>query len=66
MLVVYSQANCPGCSSLKMVLKSKGIEFTEVRIDQDTEAKAFVLGKGHRSVPVMYKDGKHVPTVSDI
>lgn len=66
MLIVYSQAHCPGCSSLKMVLKSKGIEFSEVRIDLDAEAKAFVLGKGHRSVPVMYKDGIHVPTINDL
>lgn len=60
MITVYSQANCPGCNAVKMQLKAKGIDFTEVRIDLDAEAKAFVLGKGHRSVPVVYKDGLHV------
>jgi glutaredoxin len=60
-IIVYSQANCPGCSAVKMTLSSKGIDYQEVRIDQDAEAKAFVIGNGHRSVPVVYKDGVHVP-----
>jgi glutaredoxin-like protein NrdH len=60
MIYVYSQANCPGCNALKLQLKVKGIEFVEVRIDQDAEARQFILDMGHRTVPVIYKDGKHI------
>lgn len=59
-VVVYSQANCPGCSALKMQLKSMKVEFQEVRIDLDAGQKAFILGEGHRSVPVMYVNGVHM------
>ena len=36
----------------------KGVEYTEVKIDEDTSAKDFVLAEGHRTVPQLYKDGK--------
>jgi glutaredoxin len=39
-------------------LKLKGIEFEEIRIDQDSEAREFMLGEGHRTVPQIYRDGK--------
>jgi glutaredoxin 3 len=66
MITVYSQANCPGCLSLKQRLKAKGIEFSEVRIDLVREAKDFVLRKGHRSVPVVYKDDVHVADIESL
>jgi glutaredoxin len=57
---VYSQANCPGCLAAKVHLKNKGIPFTEIRIDKDEEAKAYILNKGLRSVPQVEIDGKFV------
>ena len=58
MITVYSKANCPFCVNAKTFLKNKGIDFVEVRIDEDAEAKEFVLSQGHRTVPQLYKDGK--------
>lgn len=55
MIHVYSKANCPACNTLKSELKAHGIEFTEVRVDQDTEAMTFLRYNGHRSVPQVYR-----------
>jgi len=57
MITVYSKNNCAFCTQAKNLLKSKGIEYTEVKIDEDAEAKDFVLAQGHRTVPQIYKDG---------
>jgi glutaredoxin len=40
------------------LLKLKGIDFQEVKIDEDVDAKEFVLSEGHRTVPQIYKDGR--------
>ena len=58
MLTVYSKNNCPFCVQAKNLLKSKNIQFEEVRIDEDEKAKEFILGQGHRTVPQIYQDGK--------
>jgi glutaredoxin 3 len=58
MVTVYSKNNCPFCVQAKNLLKLKGIDFQEVKIDEDTDAKEFVLSEGHRTVPQIYKDGR--------
>lgn len=58
MLTVYSKNNCPFCVQAKNLLKLKNIQFEEVRIDENAEAKEFILSQGHRTVPQIYQDGK--------
>jgi glutaredoxin 3 len=58
MITVYSKAHCPFCDKAKALLKLKGIEYTEVRIDEDAEAREFILEQGHRTVPQIYRDGE--------
>ena len=58
MITVYSKNNCAFCTQAKNLLKSKGVEYVEVKIDEDAEAKDFVLEQGHRTVPQIYQDGK--------
>tara|TARA_R110000822_G_scaffold12052_5_gene43530 strand:+ start:77 stop:325 length:249 start_codon:yes stop_codon:yes gene_type:complete len=57
MLTVYSKNNCPFCVQAKNLLTLKGVEFTEIKIDETPEAREFVLAEGHRTVPQIYKDG---------
>jgi glutaredoxin len=57
---VYTQANCAGCEAVKKQLMLKAVEFEVVRIDQDEEARQFILRNGFRSVPQVFVDG--VPT----
>jgi glutaredoxin 3 len=58
MLTVYSKNHCPFCDQAKALLKSKDIPFEEVKIDESTEAREFIMAEGHRTVPQIYKDGK--------
>ena len=58
MLTVYSKNNCPFCVQAKNLLKLKNIQFEEINIEQQPEARQFVLDQGHRTVPQIYKDGK--------
>ena len=58
MITVYSKDNCAFCTQAKNLLRMKGIDFTEVRIDRDEAAREFVLREGHRTVPQIYQDGK--------
>lgn len=57
-VTVYSKDNCPFCVQAKNLLKMKGVEYTEVRVDLDPTAKEFIVSEGHRTVPQIYKDGK--------
>ena len=58
MITVYSKNNCPFCDQAKALLKLKGIEYEEVKIDEDTAAREFMLAKGHRTVPQIYQNGE--------
>jgi len=54
MLKVYSKNNCPFCDKAKYLLETKGISFSEVKIDQDSEAREWLMAQGHRTVPQLY------------
>jgi glutaredoxin 3 len=58
MLTVYSKNSCPFCVQAKSLLQLKGIEYEEIKIDESSEAREFIVGEGHRTVPQIYKDGK--------
>lgn len=58
MITVYSKNNCPFCVQAKNLLKLKGVEYTEVKIDEVPEAREFVMSEGHKTVPQIYRNGQ--------
>jgi len=58
MVTIYSKKNCLFCDKAKLLLNLKGVSYTEVKVDEITEAREFLVKEGHRSVPQIYKDGK--------
>jgi glutaredoxin-like protein NrdH len=56
MLTVYSKTNCPNCDQTKAFLESKGIEHRIVKIDENAEARDFLLAQGFRSVPQIFTE----------
>lgn len=57
---VYSTGWCPYCSRLRAQLRDADVPFTEIDVDADTAAAAFVesVNDGNRVVPtVVYPDG---------
>ena len=58
MITVYSKNNCPYCDKAKNLLKLKGIDYSEIKIDEDSDAREFIVGEGHKTVPQIYQDGR--------
>ena len=58
MVTVYSKNNCPYCVQAKNLLKSRGVAFEEINIEEKPEAREFILAEGHRTLPQIYQDGK--------
>ena len=57
---MYTTTRCGYCFRLKTALKSAGISFTEVDIEQDPAAAEFVgsVNGGNRTVPTLkFADG---------
>jgi len=58
MLTVYSKTVCPYCVQAKNYLRAKNINFREINIEEDEDAREFIQSQGHRTVPQIYMDGK--------
>jgi glutaredoxin len=61
MLTVYSKNNCPFCVQAKQLLESKGVEYTEINIEHDTDARQLLVDKGLRSVPQIFHGYEIIP-----
>tara|TARA_B100000989_G_C19161248_1_gene311482 strand:- start:64 stop:297 length:234 start_codon:yes stop_codon:yes gene_type:complete len=59
-VVVYSKNFCGYCTMAKNWLKSKGIEYKEINIEEETDAREFVISEGHRTMPQIYIDGASI------
>jgi glutaredoxin 3 len=59
---VYSTAVCPYCVAAKNLLKSRGLEWTEVRVDSDPQQREAMLARSHgaRTVPQIFVNDQHV------
>jgi len=58
MITIYSKNNCPFCVMAKNYLQNKNINFREINIEQDQEAREFIQRQGLRTVPQIFMDGK--------
>lgn len=59
-LTLYTTTWCPFCTRLKKLLDEKEIGYTEIDVEADAEAAAFVesVNDGNRVVPTaLYSDG---------
>jgi glutaredoxin len=61
MITVYSKNNCPFCDRAKALLESKEVPFKVIKMEDDTDAKEFLMDQGLRSVPQIFKDGILLP-----
>ncbi|NII11806.1 glutaredoxin 3 [Oleiagrimonas sp. C23AA] len=65
---MYSTAVCPYCVAAKNLLKSKGLEWEEVRIDTDPARRDEMLERsgGRRTVPQIFINDTHVGGYDDL
>lgn len=59
---IYSTAICPYCVAAKNLLKSRGLDYQEVRVDTDPAARRVMLERSHgaRTVPQIFINGEHI------
>ena len=66
-ILMYSTAMCPYCVAAKNFLKSKGLAWTEVRIDTDPAQREAMVQKTRRtSVPQIFIGDTHVGGYDDM
>ena len=54
MIKMYSKENCPNCDHARKMLVNKNMPFEEIKIDQDTSSKQWLVEQGFRSVPQIW------------
>ena len=59
---IYSSMFCLFCHRAKALLSSKGVEFKEIDVDTDRDARTEMIERanGGRSVPQIFIDDHHV------
>lgn len=61
-IVVYSKSACPQCESAKMLLKSRSLDYEEIRIDDEAERLSFYAkcGPSARQMPQIFINDQRV------
>ena len=66
-VVMYRTPYCPYCVRAAMLLKKKGVEFKEIDVSNDDEARERLLrDTGSRTVPQIFINGVSVGGFDDI
>lgn len=66
-VVIYSTRFCPYCVAAKRLLTAKGVEFEEIAVDIDVEARLKMQNlSGRTSVPQIFIGDRHVGGFSDL
>ena len=65
---MYTWRTCPFCIRAKDLLKTKGVEFVEYKVDGDETARAQMARRanGRRSVPQIFINDQHVGGCDDL
>lgn len=66
-VLVYSTRICPFCVMAKRLLRSKGVEYEEVLVDQDDRRRLEMMQRsGRRTVPQIFIGDRHVGGFDDL
>jgi len=66
-ITLYTSAVCGYCVAAKNFLRSRGLEWNEVRVDLDPEARARMVSlAGRTSVPQIFVGDVHVGGYDDM
>lgn len=64
---MYTSANCAYCVAAKNLLKSKGLDYQEIRIDTDPARREEMLTRTRRrTVPQIFVNDRHVGGYEDL
>jgi len=65
---IYTWQTCPYCIRAKLLLRWKGVKFTEYKIDGDDVARVKMAERanGRRSVPQVFVNSQHIGGCDDL
>jgi len=64
---IYTSATCVYCVAAKNLLKQKGLDYSEIRIDTDPARREEMLKRSQRrSVPQIFIAGQHIGGFDDL
>lgn len=52
-VAVYTKSDCQPCKRTKRELELRGVEYTEIDLEKDPGALAYVQSLGHQQAPVV-------------
>lgn len=61
MLTVYTKNNCPFCDRAKALLESRGVEYRAINLEDQPDARDFLVDQGLRSVPQIFNGTTLLP-----
>lgn len=62
MITLYTGTGCSACEAAKSLLKANSIEYHEADTDNNLNARQFLIDRGIRSIPQLFKDEQHIGT----
>jgi glutaredoxin 3 len=66
-IVVYVTGWCPYCQRVRGLFTKKGLEFTEIDVDEDGKLREEMIARsGRRTVPQIFIGDKHVGGCDDL
>lgn len=65
---MFTTLICPYCVAAKNLLRQKGLDYEEIRVDTDPARREEMLARsgGRRSVPQIFINGTHVGGFDDL
>lgn len=67
-ITIYTKAYCPYCVRAKALLSSKGVQFSEIKIDDQPELRPEMISKagGRTTVPQIFINEQHIGGCDDL
>jgi glutaredoxin 3 len=66
-VLIYSTGYCPYCTRAKQLLESKGVSYTEIRVDDHPEKRdEMTVRSNQRTVPQIFIDGQGIGGCDDL
>lgn len=67
-VVIYTKAYCPYCVRAKALLDEKGVDYEELKIDEQPELRAQMIARanGRTTVPQIFIGERHIGGCDDM
>jgi glutaredoxin 3 len=66
-ITLYVTGWCPYCQRAHTLLTGKGVEFTEINVDEDAKFREEMLARsGQRTVPQIFIGDRHIGGCDDL